>query len=171
MANISEARIEKMIYLIRGEKVMLDGDLATLYQVETGALNRQVKRNLERFPRDFMFQLNKTEFSKLRESDSSFFEATKGRKYPPYVFTEYGIAALSWVLSSKVAIKVNTSVIRTFVKMRKLLAADQSLLDKMNQLEKGSNQLFKIVFDRLDQLESTTPSLPTKRKKIGLKKK
>ncbi len=168
MVAITPDKIEKMIYVIRGQKVMLDSDLATLYGVETGALNRQIKRNTDRFPRDFMFQLSKIELKNLRESDPIFDTATKGRKYSPYVFTEYGIAALSGVLNSKIAIKVNTSIIRTFVQMRKLLSEDQSLLQKINEIEKGSNKLFQIVFERLDNLEVNTPLLPTKRKKIGL---
>ncbi|MDH5414592.1 MAG: ORF6N domain-containing protein [Flavobacteriaceae bacterium] len=167
---LSEAKIEKMIYLIRSERVIIDTDLAKLYQVEVGALNRQVKRNIDRFPSDFMFQLSKTEFAYLRKIDQNFASVTKARKYPPFVFTEYGIAALSGVLNSKIAIRVNTSIIRTFIKMRKILAADQSILNKVEQLEKGTDQLFKITFDRLELLETNTPSLLKKRRKIGIKK-
>lgn len=168
MGNITPAKIEKLIYIIRDQQVMLDSDLAKLYGVETGALNRQIKRNQERFPEDFMFQLSKSELKDLQDSDSDFNTATKTRKYAPYVFTEYGIAALSGVLNSKIAIKVNTSIIRTFIQMRKLLAEDQSLLQKIGDLEKGTSKLFQIVFERLDNLETNTPILPTKRKKIGL---
>lgn len=171
MDNITPARIEKMIYVIRGQRIMLDSDLAKLYGVETGTLNRQVKRNQERFPSDFMFQLSKNEVSHLRENDQFFREAAKGRKYLPFVFTEYGIAALSGVLNSKVAIRVNNSIIRTFIRMRQLLANDQSLLDKFGQLEKGTDQLFRIVFERLDALEASSPILPPKRKKIGITSK
>lgn len=170
MATLTSAKIEKMIYIIRGYKVMLDSDLAKLYGVETGILNRQIKRNIERFPSDFMFQLSKNELADLRESDPIFQNATHARKYAPYVFTEYGIAALSGVLGSKIAIKVNTSIIRTFVQMRKLLSEDQSFLQKIDELEKGSNKLFQIVFERLERLEADTPLLPTKRRKIGLDK-
>lgn len=168
MIKVAPAKIEKMIYIIRGEKVILDSDLATLYDVETGALNRQVKRNKERFPRDFMFQLTKVELKLLSENDLDFFKATRGRKYLPNVFTEYGIAALSGVLNNKIAIKVNTTIIRTFIEMRKLLREDQSVLQKIDDFEKGANKLFKIIFERLDSLEISTPALSEKRKKIGL---
>jgi len=157
MGSITTAKIEKMIYIIRNQKVMLDSDLAKLYGVETGALNRQIKRNIDRFPMDFMFQLTKTELIELCKTDPVFKAATKGKKYTPYLFTEYGIAALSGVLNSKIAIKVNTSIIRTFVQMRKVLLEDQSLLHKINELEKGSNKLFQIIFERLDDLEANIP--------------
>jgi hypothetical protein len=168
MESITPAKIEKMIYVIRGQKVMIDSDLAKLYGVDTGALNRQVKRNQERFPNDFMFQLTKKEIDQFRESDQFFKEAIKSRKYQPFVFTEYGIAALSGVINSKIAIRVNNSIIRTFVRMRQLLSHDQSLLEKLNQLEKGTDHLFRIVFERLDSLEVDAPILPLKRKRIGL---
>jgi hypothetical protein len=168
MEGITTAKIEKMIYVIRGQKVMIDSDLAKLYGVDTGALNRQVKRNQERFPNDFMFQLTKKEIEQLRESDQFFKNAIRGRKYQPFVFTEYGIAALSGVINSKIAIRVNNSIIRTFVRMRQLLSHDQSLLEKLNQLERGTDHLFRIVFERLDSLDAETPLLPQKRKRIGL---
>lgn len=168
MESITPAKIEKMIYVIRGQKVMIDSDLAKLYGVDTGALNRQVKRNQERFPNDFMFQLTKKEIEQLRESDQFFKNAIRGRKYQPFVFTEYGIAALSGVINSKIAIRVNNSIIRTFVRMRQLLSHDQSLLEKLNQLERGTDHLFRIVFERLDSLDAETPLLPQKRKRIGL---
>lgn len=168
MESITPAKIEKMIYVIRGQKVMIDSDLAKFYGVDTGALNRQVKRNQERFPNDFMFQLTKKEIEQLRESDQFFKNAIRGRKYQPFVFTEYGIAALSGVINSKIAIRVNNSIIRTFVRMRQLLSHDQSLLEKLNQLERGTDHLFRIVFERLDSLDAETPLLPQKRKRIGL---
>ncbi len=170
MANMTSVKIEKMIYVIRGCKVILDSDLAKLYGVETGTLNRQIKRNIERFPSDFMFQLSKSELKILRQSDPVFQDATHARKYAPYVFTEYGVAALSGVLGSKIAIKVNISIIRTFVQMRKLLSEDQSFIDKINELEKNSNKLFQIIFKKLDSLEASAPLLPAHRKKIGLNK-
>ena len=150
---------------------MIDSDLAKLYGVDTGALNRQVKRNQDRFPNDFMFQLTKKEIEQLRENYQFFKEAIRGRKYQPFVFTEYGIAALSGVINSKIAIRVNNSIIRTFVRMRQLLSHDQSLLEKLNQLEKGTDHLFRIVFERLDSLETDIPLLPPKRKRIGLGEK
>tara|TARA_Y100000768_G_scaffold383549_1_gene365923 strand:+ start:1638 stop:2171 length:534 start_codon:yes stop_codon:yes gene_type:complete len=163
MSQIS--KIETMIYVIRGQRVMLDSDLANLYGVETGALNRQVKRNIERFPKDFMFELNQQEFNEIRKSGNS----QGGRRSLPRVFTENGVAMLSGVINSDKAIKVNISIMRTFTKMRALLAEDESLVEKLSQFEKGTAKLFQIVFDRLEALERETPSLSPKRKKISLK--
>jgi len=163
-------KIEKIIYIIRGEKVMLDSDLADLYGVETKYLNRQVKRNVLRFPQEFIFKLSKDEVLNLRCQFVTFKESTKGRKYLPFVFTEYGIAMLAGVLNSEQAIRVNIAIIKTFIKLRKYLSQDESLTDKVEQLEKGNDKLFRIVFERLDTLESDLPILPLKRKKIGVKK-
>ena len=163
MSQIS--KIETMIYVIRGQRVMLDSDLANLYGVETGALNRQVKRNIERFPKDFMFELNQQEFNEIRKSSNS----KGGRRSLPRVFTENGVAMLSGVINSDKAIKVNISIMRTFTKMRALLAEDESLVEKLSQFEQGTAKLFQIVFDRLEALERETPPLSPKRKKISLK--
>jgi len=178
MSKLTPARIEKLIYVIRNEKVMLDADLASLYDVELKRLNEQVKRNTERFPKDFMFQLTKSEYEALRSQFATFKESTKRRKYLPYVFTEQGVSMLSSVLNSKSAVKVNISIIRTFVKLRKLLASEEAISDKVLNLEKGVNQVFKIVFERLENLEADvnvlekkSPSLSNSRKKIGLKSK
>ncbi len=167
--NITPARIEKMIFIIRGQKVMLDSDLATLYDVETGALNRQVKRNTDRFPKDFMFQLSASEYETLK-CQIGRANVRGGRRTLPFVFTENGVAMLSSVLTSKNAIQVNISIMRIFNKIRNILAADETLAQRLLQLEKGTNQLFRIVFERLDKLEAETPILPHKRKKIGLNK-
>ncbi|MEI8346851.1 MAG: ORF6N domain-containing protein [Pseudomonadota bacterium] len=161
-------RIEKLIYVIQGQKVMVDTDLAKLYGVETGAFNRQVHRNIKRFPSDFIFQLNKEEYENLR-CQFGISSTYGGRRYLPYVFTEYGIAALSGILSSNTAINVNISIIRTFIRLRKLLATDESLAIKLQKLEHGTGHLFRIIFKRLDDLEAVRPILPQKRKKIGLK--
>lgn len=163
-------RVEKLIYHIRDQKVMLDCDLATLYGVETGALNRQVKRNIDRFPEDFMFQLSKREFEELRNFDSDFKLKTFGRKFRPYVFTEYGIAALSGVIHSNVAIAVNNSIIRTFVKMRKLLNKESTLVDKMECMENSYNKLFAIIFERLELLEGNPIETRKPGKRIGIMK-
>jgi len=149
---------------------MLDSDLAELYGVLTKNLNKAVKRNINKFPRDFMFKLTQKEFEDLRFQFGTFKNATKGRKYLPYVFTEYGIVSLSGILSSDIATKVNISIVRTFIKMRKLLASEESLTDRVGKLEKGTDKLFRIIFERLDNLESKTPVLPKKRKRIGIKK-
>jgi hypothetical protein len=158
-----------MIYIVRGKKVMLDSDLAILYGVETGALNRQVKRNIDRFPEDFMFQLTKEEINTFSGNDESFKNLMKQKKYLPYVFTEYGIAALSGVVHTEIAIKTNITIIRAFIKMRQILNQDQSLLDKIEKMEKGTDQLFRIVFERLDALEEIPVSNRRIKKRIGLR--
>lgn len=161
--------IEAMIYTIRGQRVMLDSDLAKLYAVETSALNRQVKRNSERFPEDFMFQLSQEEHESLRCQFGISKEGKGGRRYQPLVFTENGVAMLSTVLNSKRAIQVNMAIMRTFTKLRSFLAMESSLKNEMGQLKRDTNQLFKIVFEKLDNLEEQlTPKLPANRKKISL---
>jgi di/tripeptidase len=137
---------------------MLDSDLAVLYGIETGRLNEQVKRNQKRFPPDFMFQLTEEE------------AALTNRKYLPYVFTENGVAMLSGVLNSDRAISVNIAIMRTFTKLRSFLALESSNSHKINELDKSTNKMFKVVFERLDDLDSqVTHDIKTSRKKIGLK--
>lgn len=170
MHNLELTRIEKMIYIIRGLKVMLDSDLAELYQVETKALNQAVKRNLDRFPKDFMFQL--TEEEHINFLNSVKFDSDKwgGRRHLPFAFTECGVAMLSSVLNSPRAISVNISIMRTFVKLRNFLAMDNSLVGRVSKLENGTNKLFRIVFERMDVIdEKIEPKLSPDRKKIGLK--
>lgn len=169
MTVVTPAKIEKMIYLIRGQKVMLDSDLAALYEIDTKKFNQAVKRNIKRFPKDFMFQLTKAEHDNLRSQIVTSKEGRGGRRYFPYVFTELGVAMLSSVLSSERAMEVNISIMRTFVKIRHLLASDEMLSDRLSKLQRGTDQLFRIVFERLNSLENQIPSLPAKRKKIGLK--
>jgi len=144
-------RIERLILLIRSHKVILDVDLAALYGVETKQLVRAVKRNLSRFPDDFMFQLNKEEFENLR-----FHFGTSnqwgGRRYPPFAFTEQGVAMLSSILRSKRAIQVNIEIMRAFVRLRKLLASHADLARKLDTLEKKYDAQFKIVFDAIREL-------------------
>jgi hypothetical protein len=125
--------IERRIYLIRGQKVMLDADLAELYQVTTGNLNLAVRRNRNRFPDDFMFQLAPEEFQNLRLQFAS--SSWGGRRYPPYAFTEHGVAMLSSVLSSERAVQMNILIIRAFVKLRELLATHKELARKIAELE------------------------------------
>jgi len=170
MKKITPKLIEKMIYVIRGQKVMLDSDLAELYEVETRSLNQAVKRNLDRFPSDFMFQLSNQELMNLRSQFVIFNETVKGRKYRPFVFTEQGVAMLSSVLKSKRAVLVNISIMRTFVKIRALLNSDETLSERLRKLEKGTDIMFRVVFERLDKLESEVPVLPKNRKRIGIKK-
>ena len=167
MSNVTVAKIEKMIYVIRGQKVMLDSDLAELYEVSTKALNQAVKRNLERFPDDFMFQLNQAEFNQLQSYGAQY----GGLRYHPYVFTENGVAMLSTVLRSAQAVQINISIMRIFTKLRSFLLLEKELSERMSKLEEGTNKLFKVVFERLDSIEDTqTPTFPSKRRKIGLRK-
>lgn len=159
-------RIERSILLLRGQKVMLDSDLAELYGVETKALNRAVKRNIGRFPEDFMFQLTKEEYDSLR---FQFGTLKRGQhsKYLPHVFTQEGVAMLSSVLSSEKAIEVNILIMRAFVKLREMIASNKDLAKRLDELEKKYDAQFKIVFDAIRQLMA--PPEP-KRKRIGFLK-
>ena len=140
------AKIPNYIHTIRGQQVMLDSDLAMMYGIETGALNRAVKRNNERFPEDFMFQLTDDEFDNLRCQFGTSSPLYGGRRYLPYVFTEHGVAMLSSVLSSPTAIKINLSIIRNFIKMRNAL---HSIRDKSKEIEE-LRKLFMLHIDRTD---------------------
>ena len=163
-------RIERAILLIRGHKVMLDADLASLYEVETKGLVRAVKRNLDRFPSDFLFQLTAKEFQTLKsqsEGNLRFQIGTSswgGRRYRPYAFTEQGVAMLSSVLRSSRAVKVNIEIMRAFVRLRQMLASHADLARKLDALEKRYDAQFKVVFDAIRQL--MTPPEP-KRGRIG----
>jgi hypothetical protein len=142
--------VEKRILLLRGHKVMLDSDLAELYGVTTKVLVQAVKRNRERFPDDFMFQLSKAEFSILR---SQFVTSSwGGRRYAPFAFTEQGVSMLSSILQSKRAIQVNVQIMRTFVRLRQMIASQESLARKLNDLEKKYDAQFRVVFDAIRQL-------------------
>jgi hypothetical protein len=162
-------KIETIIYNIRGMRVMLDSDLAKLYGVETKIFNRQIKRNLMRFPIDFMFQLTKEEYDSLRCQIGT--SKTKGgRRYQPYVFTELGIAMLSSILNTENAISVNITIMRTFVKLRSYLVLDSSNKEEINKLKQETHYLFKEVFKRLNEIDTKiTPKLSQNRKKIGIK--
>ena len=167
MEIISSTKIERMIFIVRDQKVMLDSDLAKLYEVPTGRMNEQVRRNLDRFPPDFMFQLSEEEFNALRKL-SPREDSWGGRRKLPFVFTECGVAMLSSVLNSPRSITVNIAIMRTFVRLRSFLAMESTLNERVGKLEKSTNQLFKIVFERLDNLEETLPEYPKDRKRIGL---
>ncbi len=162
-AMIRRERIERHILLIRGEKVMLDADLADLYGVETGALVRAVKRNADRFPGDFMFQLSKSEFDNLRCQIGISSSAWGGRRYRPYVFTEQGVAMLSSVLRSKRAVQVNVEIMRTFVRLRAMLGTHADLARKLAALERKYDRQFKVVFEAIRALME--PSEPRGRKR------
>lgn len=163
-ALIPAERIEKAIHVIRGEKVMLDADLARLYGVATKALVQAVKRNLARFPEDFMFQLSAEEWEALR-SQSVTSKGKGGRRYSPYAFTEHGVAMLSSVLRSERAVQVNIEIVRAFVRLRQLLATHADLARKLDELEKRYDHQFKVVFEAIRQLMLPPPEKP--KGKIG----
>ena len=163
---IAIERIEHAIYLIRGEKVMLDRDLASLYGVETKILNRAVKRNLRRFPSDFMFQVTTDEADVLRCQIGTSKKGSGGRRYLPYVFTEQGVAMLSSVLNSERAVLVNIEIMRAFVKLRQMLASNAELSRRLDELESKYDKQFKTVFDAIRQL--MTPPVRD-RKEIGFR--
>jgi hypothetical protein len=170
MTDLITHQVEAMIYTIRGMRVMLDSDLAKLYGVETKRLNEQVRRNHERFPEDFMFQLSSEEFDVLKSQFATSKTGSGGKQKQPLVFTENGVAMLSGLLNSPNAIQVNISIMRTFTKLRSFLAMESSMEKRVSKLEKGTNHLFKIVFERLDSMdEQITPKLAKNRKKIGLR--
>lgn len=153
--------IEKKILLLRGEKVMLDSDLAELYGVQTKELNRAVKRNLDRFPQDFMFQLSPDEIDGLRFHFGTS-KGRGGRRYLPYVFTEQGVAMLSSVLKSKRAVQVNIEIMRAFVRLREMIASNKELASRLNELEKKYDRQFKAVFDAIRELMAP-PKTPVRR--------
>ncbi len=161
MNNVAELipveRIQNFIFLIRGEKVMLDSHLAELYGVETRLLIQAVKRNADRFPDDFTFQLTPQEVTNLRSQIVISSSAHGGRRYQPYVFTEQGVAMLSGVLRSKRAVQVNVAIMRAFVSLRRLLATNETLARKFAELERrleGHDQAIKSLFDAIRELMS-----------------
>ncbi|NEW80630.1 MAG: ORF6N domain-containing protein [Gelidibacter sp.] len=159
--------ITSKIYLIRNQKVMLDKDLAELYNVETKRLKEQVRRNIDRFPASFMFELTTEEYSSLR---SQFATLKRGRhsKYPPFVFTEHGILMLSSVLNSELAIKMSVQIIETFIQLRKLANSYEEIMKKINQMESQNNEQFSEIYQILQQLLEKPKEEP--RIKIGYKK-
>jgi phage regulator Rha-like protein len=167
-AEISSPLIENRILLVRGQKVMLDTELAELYGVPTGRLNEAVKRNRVRFPEDFMFQLTRQEARELEalRSQNATLKRGQHRKYTPFVFTEHGIAMLSSVLNSERAILVNIAIVRTFVRLRQILATHEELAQRLELLEwRQDEQAGKIqaVFETIQQLIDAPGEEPPKR--------
>ena len=161
-ATLPIEHVEQRILLLRGQKVMLDKDLAELYEVETKILNRAVKRNRDRFPGDFMFQLTAEEADNLRYQNGT--SSWGGRGYFSYAFTEQGVAMLSSVLRSKRAVMVNIEIMRAFVRLRQILGAHADLARKLATLERKYDSQFKAVFDAIREL--MTPP-PAKKRPIG----
>jgi hypothetical protein len=158
--------VERKIVLLRGERVMLDADLADLYGVETKMLTRAVRRNRARFPADFMFQLTADEDAALRIQSGTSKPGRGGRRYLPYAFTEHGVAMLSSVLRSPRAVIVNIEIIRAFVRLRRLLATNADLARRLAGLEKKYDAKFRVVFDAIREL-MTPPRKP--RRPIGFR--
>lgn len=173
MQVLTEEKIINKIYVIRGKKVMIDKDLAELYDVETKQLKRSVRRNIERFPDDFMFELVSEEFYDLRSQiDTS---SWGGTRYMPLVFTEQGVAMLSSVLNSDRAIAVNIQIIRVFTKMREMLETHKEILQKIDLLQRKEieqDEKIMLIFEYIKQLEqSKQQELEQKRRnRIGYKK-
>jgi len=156
--------IERAIIVVRGEKVMLDSELAEIYGVETKVLNQAVKRNVSRFPVDFMFQLTPEETESLRSQIVTSNEGRGGRRYLPYAFTEHGALMLANVLNSARAAQTSVMVVRAFVKLRQMLASNAELARKLAAMEKKYDAQFKVVFDAIRQLMSP-PAKP--KREIG----
>jgi len=159
--------IEIKIFTIRDQKVMLDRDLASLYGVTTKVLNQAVKRNMKRFPEDFMFKLTRPEKNEL-VTNCDRFKTLKHSTVTPYAFTEQGVSMLSTVLNSERAIHVNIEIMRTFVRLRKMLSSNRELARKLDALEKKYDEQFKVVFDAIREL--MTPPAHTRKSKIGFRR-
>lgn len=159
-------RIEHAIFFIRGEKVMLDRDLASLYGVSTSVLKQAVRRNIARFPNDFMFVLSDPEFKIWRSQFVISKSDRKGLRYAPMAFTEHGILMLSTVLNSERAVRVNIEIMRAFVRLRQIIASDADLSRRLDELEKKYDRQFKVVFQAIRQLIEPHP---TDRKQIGFR--
>ncbi len=169
---VSAVLIEHRIHLVRGQKVMLDSDLAALYEVETFHLNEAVKRNRTRFPDDFMCQLPPKEFEALTSQNAMSKVGRGGRRTPPYAFTEHGVAMLSSVIKSERAIEVNVMIIRAFVRMRELIAANKDIAVRVGKLERGQKRtasVIEILVEDIDRVAKEVRQmksllLPSKRK-------
>jgi len=166
-ALVPPGQIERRIIVIRGENVMLDDDLASMYGVETRVLVQAVKRNAKRFPPDFMFQLSRDEFEALRSQLGLSSSGRGGRRYPPHAFTEQGVAMLSSVLRSSRAVHVNIEIVRAFVRLRQLAGSVTELRRKVDALEQRYDAQFRIVFDAIRKLMA--PPAPGETRRIGFR--
>jgi hypothetical protein len=168
------AILQSKIHDIRGQKVMLDYDLATLYELETRVLNQAVKRNIKRFPSDFMFQLSEDEYSSLRSQIVILDDVGRGKfkKYLPFAFTEQGVAMLSGILNSDVAINVNIAIMRTFVMIRKYALEHKKFNEKLLEIETKYDKKFSDVYEALNYLikKDEKENTQKERKQIGYKK-
>jgi hypothetical protein len=173
LSNIKEESISNLLYIIRGEKVMLDYDLAILYAVETRTLKQSVRRNINRFPMDFMFQLTSSEWKEVITNCDNL-GAVKFSPSRPFAFTEMGVAMLSSILNSDRAISVNIKIIRVFTRMRTMIESHKEILNKLEMLEKKDFELdekVSLIFEYLKELEQTNQEETDfkQRKRIGFK--
>ena len=169
--SVSVTQIEGVIHIVRGQRVMLDSDLADLYGILTKALNQAVARNAERFPEDFAFQLTEQEFANLRSQIVTSKTGSGGRRYAPMVFTEHGVAMLSSVLRSPTAVKVNIEIMRAFVRLRRLLATPGELVAQINQLAetvKLHDDQIKAIADVLKRMMEPPP-IPVSKHRMGFR--
>lgn len=174
--GIPEELIMHKIYLIRGKKVMLDRDLAELYGVETKQLKRAIRRNISRFPIDFMFELNKEELENWRSQFGTSNKEIMGLRVPPFAFTEHGVIMLASVLNSERAISVNIQVVRIFTKMREMMASHKELLHRLEKTEQTMskhNEKFILIFEYLKKLDQASQKeiAQQNRERIGFKRK
>lgn len=171
--EITETLIESKIYLVRGHKVMIDADLADMYGVETKRLKEQVRRNIERFPEDFMFELTKEEAEGLSRSQNATLNRGGNIKYLPFAFTEHGVLMLSSVLRSEQAIQVNIQIMRVYTKVKELLLTHKDILVKLEQLERKTDkhdEQIERIFDYLKRLVEPPEETKERTERIGFKK-
>lgn len=173
--NIQESAVAKKIYEIRGKRVMLSGDLAELYEVETKVLNQQVKRNLSRFPDRYMFKLTMDEYKEALRSQNVTLKRGQHSKYPPYAFTEHGVLMLSSVLKSERAEQVNIVIIDTFIKLREFMSTHKELLEKMKEIQlniSSHDHQIVVLFEHVKRLleEKESQETQASRKRIGYKR-
>ena len=158
--ELSSEQVAPMVYRIRGQRVLLDRDLAELYGVETRALKQAVRRNMDRFPLDFMFILSREEFSNWRSQFVMSNSDSMGLRHPPMAFTEQGVAMLSSILRSPQSAQVNIAIMRTFVRLRSLMDSNRELAEKIHSLEKKYDERFKVVFEAIGKLLKDTARAP-----------
>jgi hypothetical protein len=163
---VAEERIIKSIIVIRGEKVIIDSDLAKLYDVETRRLNEQVRRNIDKFPKDFMFQLTKEEFVNLKSQIATSSSSWGGRRKPPLVFTEHGALQAANVLNSKIASKMSVFIIRAFVRLREMVLNNDKLARKVKQLENRVSDHDEILLDLIEEIKKIIDTPKPRRKNV-----
>ena len=170
ITELAPGDLQRRIYMVRGQSVMLDSDLAALYGVETKNLNKAVQRNLDRFPSDFMFQATEEEAHSLRFQTGTSNVGRGGRRYLPYVFTEQGVAMLSSVLRSERAVQVNIAIMRAFVSLRGLLTQDSDLARRILHLEEKYDRQFAAVFEAIRRMIEAPAAEAAPERRMGFRK-